>query len=458
MSRAMALGENDIDTPEKRRAYTVSVVGCGRIGLPQACLFAEAGFKIIGVASDQRVVSLIKKGRASFAEPELDALVKKNVKNGCLTATSDAREAASASDVIVFAVPIPIDRKKKPNYFRLEKACKDVGMGLRSGSLAIFTSAVGPGVIETLVKDTLESASGLKAGVDFGLASSLLIAAPGRMLKDIANCARVVGAVNDQSLKTACLFLSTIVKGEIVNVRDIKTAQAVKLFENVYRDVNIALANEFSHFCEKAGMDFVEAQEAVNTQAQCHLSASKIVGGHISRDSYLLLDEADAVNVKLRMLTLARKVNDEMLGRTFHLVRDALKSCGKPMRRARISIFGVSRYPNIKEPSGSFMKKLVSMLSKKGALVKVYDPLFSQKELTEMGYSAERTLTQTVEGADCLVITVGHDRFRRLNLRKIKFLVKKPAAIVDMEHVVAPQKAEREGFIYRGLGRGVWTK
>jgi len=458
MPTAMTLERNDIDASGKRRAYTVSVVGCGREGLPHACLFAEAGFNVIGVDSDQRVVGLMKRGRASFAEPELNALVKKHVKNGCLTATGDAKKAALTSDVIVFVVPTLIDRKKKPNYSRLEKACKEVGMGLRSGSLVIFASAMGPGVTETLVKETLESASGLKAGVDFGLAYSPIRAAPGRMLQDIANCERVVSAVSEQSLKAACLFLSTIVKGEIIVVKDIKTAEAINLFENVYEDVNIALANEFADFCEKAGIDFVEAQKAANTQPLCHLLTSKIVGGDVSRDSYLLLDEGDAVNAKLRMLTLARKINDEMLGRTLHLVRDALKSCGKTMRRAKISVFGVSCRPNIKEPRGSPIKKLVNMLSKKGALVKVYDPFFSQKELIEMGYRAERTLTQTVEGADCLVITMGHDRFRRLNLRKIKFLVKTPAAIVDMGHVIAPQKAEREGFVYRGVGSGIWTK
>ncbi len=455
---AMKLERNDLDTLEKRRAYTVSVVGCGRMGLPHACLFAEAGFKVIGVDSDQRVIDLMKRGRASFAEPKLDALVKRHVKNGRLTATSDARKAALISDVIVFVVPIPIDRKKKPNYFRLEKACKEVGMGLRSGSLVIFTSATSPGLTETLVKETLESASGLKAGADFGLAYSPIRAAPGRMLQDIASCVRVVGAVSEQSLKAACLFLSTIVKEQIISVRDTKTAEAVKLFENVYKDVNIALANEFAHFCEKAGIDFVEAQKAANTQPQCRLLTSKIVGGHIARDSYLLLDEADALDAKLRMLTLTRKINDEMLGHTLHLVGDALKSCGKTMRRAKISVFGVSSRPNMKEPRGSSTKKFVSMLSKKGALVKVYDPFFSHKELIEMGYSAERTLTQTVEGADCLVIIMGHDRFRRLNLRKIKFLVKKPAAIVDLGHVITPQKAEKEGFVYRGVGRGVWTK
>jgi len=458
MSTAMRLEINDIDTPEKRGAYTVSVVGCGRVGLPHACLFAEAGFKVVGVASDPRIVSLLKKGKASFAEPELDELVKRHTKNSRLTATSDARQAALTSDVLVFAIPIRIDRKKKPNYFRLEKACKDVGMSLRSGSLVIVASAMGLGVTETLVKEILERASGLKAGVDFGLAYSPIRAAPGRMLRDITTCARVTAAVNEQSLKSACLFLSTIVKAEIIKARDVKTAEAAKLFENVYRDVNIALGNEFAHFCEKAGIDFVEAQKAANTQSQCHLLTSRIAGEYISRDSYLLLDEADAIDEKLPMLTLTRKINDEMLRHTFHLVRDALKSCGKTIRKARISVLGASCIPNMKEPRGSPIKKLVNMLSKKGALVKVYDPFFTTKELTELGYSAERTLAKTVEGADCLLITVRHDRFRRLNLKKISLLVKKPAAIVDVGHVIDPQKTEREGFIYRGVGRGTWTK
>lgn len=128
------------------------------------------------------------------------------------------------------------------------------------------------------------------------------------------------------------------------------------------------------------------------------------------------------------------------------------------MRRAKISVFGVSYRPNVKEPRGSSIKRLVNKLGKKGATVRIYDPLFSQKELEELGYPAERTLTKTVQGVDCLLIAVGHNRFRRLNLRRVKFLVKKPAAIVDMGHVIDPVKAEKEGFVYRGVGRGVWSR
>jgi UDP-N-acetyl-D-mannosaminuronic acid dehydrogenase len=452
------LEEKDLDVIEKRRKYTVNVVGCGRIGLPTACLFAEAGFKVIGADVNSRVVTLLNKGKPPFSETGLETLLKKHVKNGSFTATTDIRKAVSISDVIVLVVPTPIDRKKKPDYTFIERPCKEIGRGLRAGSLVIVASTTGPGITETLIKEALENASGLKAGVDFGLAYSPTRAAPGQILRDIATYARVVGAVNEKSLKVASLVLGTIVKGEIVKVRDMKTAEAVKLFENVQRDVNIALANDFGQFCEKAGIDYLEARKAANTSPDCNLLFPGIVGGHIPKDPYLLLEEAESVNAKLRMLVLARKINDEMPAHAIRLVRDALKKCGKTLRRARISILGVSYRPNVKEPRGTKTKELVTKLRAKGAIVRVHDPFYSQKELTEQGYPAKKTLTNVVEGADCLLIAVGHDRFRRLNLRRIRFLMKKPSAIVDMGHVIDPAKAEKEGFIYRGAGRGVWSR
>jgi len=458
MAVTTKLAREDIDTPEKREKYTVSVVGCERVGLPTACLFAEVGFKVIGVDSNRRIVDLLKKGKSPFTEPQLRAFIEKQVKSSHFTATTNARKAVSASDVIIINVPTPVDKKKKPDYSHIEKTCREVGMGLRSGSLIIFQSTMGPGITETLAKETLENASGLKAGIDFGLAYCPVCAVPRRTLEDITTRARVVGAINQQSLEAACLLLGTITNGKTVKVRDIKTAEAVELFEKACQDVNVALANEFAHFCEKAEIDFVEACNAFNPNPHHSLQVPGIAYVHASEDSLLLLEEAEAVNVKLRMLTLARKINDETLNHTIHLVRDALRSCQKPLRRAKISVFGVSSRPNMKEPRGSPTKKLVNTLKKRGVVVQVYDPFFSQKELSKMGYPAKATLTKTVEGADCIIIAVGHDRFGRLNLRRIKFFVKKPAAIVDMGHVVDPAKAEKEGFVYRGFGRGVWTR
>ena len=458
MAVTMKLAREDVDTPEKREKYTISVVGCGRVGLPTACLFAEVGFRVIGVDSNRRIVNLLKKGKSPFTESKLHAFIEKQVKSSHFAATTDARKAASASDVIIINVPTPVDKKKKPDYSHVEKTCREVGMGLRSGSLIIFQSTMGPGITETLAKETLENASGLKAGIDFDLAYCPICTTPEQILEHITTRARVVGAINQQSLEAACRLLGTITKGEIIKVRDIETAEAVELFEKAYRDVNVALANEFAHFCEKAGIDFVEACNAVSPNPHCCLEVPGIVEVHAPEDSLLLLEEAEAVNVKLRMLTLARKINNETLNHTLRLVRDALRSCQKPLRRAKISVFGVSSRPNMKEPRGSPTKNLVNILKKRGASVRVYDPFFSYKELSRMGYSAEATLTKTVEGADCIIIAVGHDRFSRLSLRRIKIFVKKPAAIVDMGHVVDPAKAEKEGFVYRGFGRGVWTR
>ncbi len=458
VSMELILEEENLGVLEKRRKYTVSVVGCGRMGLATACLFAEAGFRVIGVDVNSRVVALLTKGKAPLSEPGLEELLKKHVKNGSFTATRDIRKATTISDIVVVAVPTPIDRKKKPDYIYIERSCKEIGKGLLAGSLVIVASTTGPGITDTIIKETLEKASGLKAGVDFALAYSPTRATLGRVLHDVATYARVVGAINEKSLNATSLVLGTIIKGAIVKVTDMKTAEAVKLLENAYRDVNQSLANDLAKFCEKIGIDYLEAQKAANTQPYSHLLVPGIVSEHISKDPYLLLDEAENANAKLRTLMLARKISDEMLGHTLHLTRDALHSCGKTLRRAKISVFGVSSCPNVKESQGSSTKKLVTMLKKKGAFVQVYDPFFSPKELMEMGYSTKSSLTKTVEGADCVIIAVGHDRFRRLNLGRIKFFVKKPAAIVDMGHVINPAKAEKERFVYRGVGRGAWTR
>ena len=213
----MSLEEN-LDVPEKREKYTISVVGCGRIGLPTACLFAEAGFKVIGADVNSRVVALLSKGKAPLSETGLKELLKKHVRNGSFTATRDIRNAASTSDIIVLVVPTPIDRKKKPDYTSIERPCKEIGKGLRAGSLVIVASTTGPGITETVIKETLENASGLNAGIDFGLAYSPTRAAPGQVLRDIATYARVVGAFDEKGLRAASLVLSTIVKGEIVKV------------------------------------------------------------------------------------------------------------------------------------------------------------------------------------------------------------------------------------------------
>jgi nucleotide sugar dehydrogenase len=453
MSRAMKLAASDLESQEKRQKITICVVGLGRTGLVTAGLFTEAGFNVTGVDSSSHTVHQLKKGKSPFTESALRKFIEPQIKRGRFKATTNLRKAVSESGIIVVGVPSVLDKKKKPDYSRLEKTCRDVGMSLAAGSLVIFQTTMGPGMTETVVKETLETASGLEAGTDFGLAYSSTLNNSAAPSKDVPNGTKVVGGITKRSLKVACLILETITKGEPVRVKSIKTAEAVKLLEESYKDVNIAFANEFAHFCEKAGIDFAKVLNIIDP-----LKFSRMAGLHKSRDSYFLVEEAEAVDVKLRMLSLATKINDETLDHAIRLVRDALKSSQKTLRRAKICVFGISSLPNKKRVTNSATKKLVNQLKKRGVAVKIYDPFFSQKELLNMGYTAESSLSKTAEGADCLVVAVAHDRFRRLNLRRLQMLMKQPAAIVDMGQVIDPVKAERAGFVYRGFGRGVWTK
>lgn len=458
MSNILCLREEELKIFEERKKYVVTVVGCGRMGLPTACLFADAGFRVICLDANPHIVNQINEGICPFLEPGLKRLLENNLRERRLTATIDPRNAIPQSDVIMIVVNTPIDEKKKPDYSNLENACRNIGLSLKYGSLIILQSTVGPGVTETLVKETLEASSGLKAGRDFGLAFSPIRATAGRVLNDIVSYPRVLAAIDKQSLAAAKAILKTVIKGEIVEVSSIKAAEAVKLFENIYRDVNLALANDLAKFCEKAGIDYIEVQKAANTQPYCHLLQPGIISGHIPKDPYLLIEEAENLGVKLQLPIIARRVNDNSVKRAIELIRDAFKAMDKTLRRSKIVVMGVSYKANVKEVKGSLVINLVKALQNRGVEVSVFDPFYSPEELREMGLMTEGNFIKAIRGSDCLVIAVGHDKFRKLSLRKISVLMRKPPAVVDLAHVIQPLKAEREGFIYRGLGRGVWTK
>jgi len=448
----------DVDSAEKRKEYTISIISCKQIGILHACLFAEAGFKVTCVDSDQHIVNSIMKGKAPFLGRKIALVLKKHVKSNDLKATNDMEKALTQSDIAVIATSVKISSKGKPNYFEIENACKRVGPSLNRGSLVIIVGAVGPSIVEGVVKETLENTSGFKVGADLGLAFSPTPVLNTQTLERLQNSRRIVAAMDKASLDAASTVLRTIAKEEVVEANDVKTVETAALFEAVHDDVNLALANELAVFCEKIGVDYFKAKRLIEDSAGALLALPLIAGGKFRKEHYVLLEEAENLNVKLRTPAVARETNEEMVKHAISLIRQALRSCGKPLRRAKISLLGVSQIPNLKYPPGASVKRLIKKLMAKGAKVIVYDPYFSSKELMEMGYPTQKTLTKALEGTDCVVILTGHQRFRRLNLKRLKVTAKMPVAIVDLGYIVKPDKVEKEGFIYRGLGRGSWTQ
>jgi UDP-N-acetyl-D-mannosaminuronic acid dehydrogenase len=448
----------EIDSVEKRRKYTVSIIGCGRNGVLHACPFAEAGFRIICVDADRAVVNRLTRGKSPFLESRVETLLKKHVKNGCIKATNDVEAAVAQSDVILVTTQAKIDRKKKVNYSDIERVCKQVGSSLRRGSLVIVMSAVGPATADALIRETLENTSGFKVGVDFGLAYSPVRILDQQNSEKLVDCKRIVAATDKDSLNAASIVLRTITKEEVVRTDDVKTAEAAALFEAVQHSTNVALANEFACFCEKAGIDYYKAKELAEKSAHGTLVSPTLTCGNIREEPHLLLEEAENLNMKLRIPSIAREINEEILKHAVSLIRETLRGCGKTLRRAKISLLGISQTPNMKDSPKVSAEKLARILETKGAKVSLYDPYLSVKDLADLSHHVKKKFAEATEGVDCIVILTGHDRFKRLNLKKLKIMAKMPAAIVDLEGVVDPEKVEMEGFIYRGLGRGVWTK
>jgi UDP-N-acetyl-D-mannosaminuronate dehydrogenase len=267
-----------------------------------------------------------------------------------------------------------------------------------------------------------------------------------------------VTATDRNSLDIASTILQAVTKKTVIRTSNVKTAEVAALFEALKQDVETALANELAVFCEKIGVDYVEAQDLAKNEGDSGSSTPVFLDATTREEPYLFLEEAENSNIKLRIPPVAREVNEETVKHAVNLARDALRSCGKTLTRTNISLLGASETPNDKGPLKKIAIGIAEALEAKGARVRLYDPYFSENAFADMKIHFKRTLTETLERADCIVILTGHDQFRRLNLARLKLIAKMPAAIVDLEGVADPGKVEKEGFIYRGLGRGVWTK
>jgi len=436
---------------------TVGVVGCSRIGILHACLLTKAEFKVLCFDGDRAVVERLSKGKVQFLKQEIEPILRKNLEDGKLRVTFNLEDVVSQSNVLLVTTPATANEKGIIDYSGIEKTFKKLGSHMQKDTLTIVTSVVGVGVTESLLKETLESSSGFRVGADCYLAYCPVLQPEKQTMNSLMKCRRIVAAYDKTSLEKALKFIGTITKGETVATLNVKAAEAAVLFETVYRSVGLALANELAILCERTGIDYLSVQSL--------LSSSSVETFHQptldnSGDDALLmlLEEAENHNVKLKIPQTALDSSKEIVKHGVTLVKEALKTCGKTLRRARIAILGVSQTRNVTDNPKIALKAFAKVLERKGAKLSLYDPYLYRKTADVEGWNFEENLIKAIEGVDCIVIFTGHDQFKRLNLEKIKFLAKMPAAIVDFEGVLEPSKVESEGFIYRGLGRGVWRK
>ncbi|SEM02356.1 nucleotide sugar dehydrogenase [Haloferax larsenii] len=399
---------------EQRDALTsgevpVAVYGLGKMGLPLASVYAEVTGNVTGADIDSTVVETINNGNCHVKrEPGLDSLVTDLVAEGSLTATTDPCEAAEESSVHVVIVPTPITDTHEPDLSILDAVIQDIGSGLSAGDLVIIECTVPPQTTETCVQSALEEHSGLQKG-EFGLAFCPERTSSGRALEDIRGAyPKVVGGVDDESTRAATLIYEEINAEGVLPVSDATTAEAVKVFEGLYRDVNIGLANELATLTDELGIDVNEAIEVANTQPFCNIhDPGPGVGGHcIPFYPYFVIKPFET---ETPLLETTRAVNDSMPQFTVNKLREEFDAEGLAFENASVLLLGLTYRPGVEEIRASPALDIASISSDLGADVYGVDPMLDETDafdLTRLDHSEiyDRSF-------DAVVMVTHHDDF-----------------------------------------------
>lgn len=427
---------------------SIGVIGLGYVGLPMAALFADRGYKVRGADINSEIVEKINTGRVEINESGVAELVRKVVSLGRFSATTNVAEVVRGSDVIIIIVQTPVDREGAPDLMALESACTIVAQNLSKRKLIIIESTIPPGATERIILPILESSS-LKAGSDFYLAYSPERAIPTKTLEEIQTNSRIIGGVNKESAEAAKELYSNITRGELIT-SDIRTVEVVKLIENTYRDVNIALANEIALLCEKLGVDALKAIEIANKHPRVHLHLPGAgVGGHcIPKDPHFLIHRAEELGIELKVIKAAREVNESMPQHILELVKKALQNVNKTIENSKISILGIAYKGNTDDARGTPSKKIIEELLQANCEVFSHDPFVSE----DFGGKFSNDLSEVLRESDCVVIVTDHDAYKHMDLKEFAKSLKKPSVIVDGRRILNPEEVEKEGISYFGVG------
>jgi UDP-N-acetyl-D-mannosaminuronic acid dehydrogenase len=417
---------------------TICVIGLGYIGLPTASMFASRGIMVTGVDNNPEVVKSLQAGKVHIYEPGLNEVVDKVLKSDNLKIAS----RPVPSDVFLIAVPTPFYDGKKADMRAVEAAAQAIVPVLRKGNLVVLESTSPPLTTRERLLPILEK-SGLKAGDDFLLAYSPERVLPGHIMEELIGNARVIGGIDRASAEAGRDLYRSFVEGEII-LTDATTSEMVKLMENTYRDINIAIANEFSQLADRFGVDVWEAIQIANKHPRVKiLNPGPGVGGHcISVDPWFFVEAAPDITP---LINTARNVNDHQPEFVLSLVKRALGD----LTGKKLAVLGLAFKPDVDDLRESPAVSVAEHLSEEKADVTACEPF--KPDFTGKGYSVTSSLEQTVKDADAIILLVAHSRFKSLEPEKMK-MATSARIIVDCVNVLDPQSWQAAGFTLLRLG------
>ncbi|BAJ62273.1 UDP-glucose/GDP-mannose dehydrogenase [Anaerolinea thermophila UNI-1] len=420
------------------RFQHICVLGLGYIGLPTASTFATHGLRVTGVDVNPAVLNSLQNGETHIYEPGLRTLVQAAVKSGNLAVSPQPVEA----DAYIIAVPTPFKEGKKADLSFVIAAAEAIVPVLRRGALVVLESTSPPRTTEDVVRPILER-SGLKAGQDFYLAYSPERVLPGQILRELIENTRVIGGIDSASAEAGRDLYGVFVRGEII-LTDATTAEMVKLMENTYRDVNIAIANEFARLAERFGINVWEAIALANRHPRVRiLNPGPGVGGHcISVDPWFLVEAAPDLATLIRT---AREVNDSQP----HFVVERVRQAAGLLEGLRVAALGLAYKADVDDLRESPAIEVCHLLSQAGAQVRAYEP-FKPDAVIE-GVETVPTLGEILDEADVLLLLVGHTVLRNLDPVEVAQLTA-ARIVVDCVNGWEPERWRFNGFHYYRLG------
>ncbi len=433
----------------------VCVIGIGRIGLPTALSFANSGFDTIGMDINQNLVDQINNGIFPLKdEPGYDVMFDKVVNENKFKATSKIDNVVSNSDVILLSLPTPMNSSNIPNYSALKSVGKQLHDFLKPGTLVIIESTIEPGFVENILIPIIEgNDKKLNAGQDFAIGVCPETANPGQILNDFEKLPRLVGAIDNKTKDMITEIYRHVFTVDLIPMPNCKTANAVKLTTNVFRDINIAFVNELSILFEKLGIDVMTVLEAAKTKYnfQIHYPGPGVGGPCLPVNSYQYLNTAKEFDVPLKLVETARKINENMPSHVIKLLINAFEEQNKPLSGSTILLLGVSYKPDVKDIQISPAENIIEKLKQLNVNIKIYDPYFKSENIFEI--DTEPNLIDALPNCDGIILITSHKEFHNIDPKFLKSKLKNPI-FIDSKCVLDQDESIKSGLIYRGLGRG----
>jgi UDP-N-acetyl-D-glucosamine dehydrogenase len=430
----------------KDKDAKIGIIGLGYVGLPLAIAFSQS-FTVRGYDINKKIIKKLESGRSHLKDVKESTLIKYVKKTFFPT---DNHIELGDCDVIIISVPTPLTLERDPDLTYVKEACNTIVKILEKEMLIILESTTYPGTTEEVVIPLLEK-SGLKAGVDFGVAYSPERIDPGRQDIKIEQIPKVVGGISLECTEVASELYGSVFD-RIIRVKDCKTAEGTKIIENIFREVNIALVNELALIFEKMGIDIWDAINAASTKPYGFMAfyPGPGVGGHcIPLDPHYLSYKAKKYGVIPRFIELSWEINEYMKIHTVNLISKGLKLKGKNIFESRVAVMGLAYKRDIDDTRETPSKKIIEELINLGARVKIYDPYVKSIKTSYGKFTSEKSLEDVIEGSDCVVFVTAHTKFK-MELNKLKKILKKNV-IVDCQNLF--KNVKLEDVIYFGIGK-----